>query len=73
MINAIRRELPEHVDDYGRVAPFAGAFVTRPNTRRHAPPVKTGRPGDSKLVGNISGTCSSLRSTTDNQHPANVR
>lgn len=53
MINAIGRELPEHVDGYGRVVPFAGAFVTRPNTRRHAPPVKTVRPGESKLVGDI--------------------
>ena len=53
MINAIGRELPEHVDGYGRVIPFAGAFAARPTTRRHAPPVKTVRPGESKLVGDI--------------------
>jgi citrate lyase subunit alpha/citrate CoA-transferase len=44
MLNAIGRELPEHVDGYGRVIPFAGAFAARPTTRRHAPPVKTVRP-----------------------------
>ncbi len=27
MLNAIGRELPEHVDGYGRVIPFAGAFA----------------------------------------------
>lgn len=53
MINAIGRELPEHVDGYGRVVPFAGAFATRPDARRRAPAVKTVRPGESKLVDNI--------------------
>src|SRR3712207_1876339 len=53
MLNAIGRELPEHVDGYGRVIPFAGAFAARPTTRRHAPPVKMVRPGESKLVGDI--------------------
>jgi citrate lyase subunit alpha/citrate CoA-transferase len=53
MLNAIGRELPERVDGYGRVIPFAGAFAARPRTRRHAPPVKKVRPGESKLVGDI--------------------
>ena len=53
MLNAIGRELPEHVDGYGRVIPFAGAFAARPTTRRHAPPVKAARPGESKLVGEL--------------------
>ena len=53
MLNAIGRELPEHVDGYGRVIPFAGAFAARPIMRRHAPPLKTVRPGESKLVGDI--------------------
>ncbi len=50
MINAIGREIPEYVDGYGQGVPFAGAFATRPRTRRHAPPVKMVRPGESKLV-----------------------
>jgi citrate lyase subunit alpha/citrate CoA-transferase len=53
MINAVGRELPEHVDGYGRVIPFAGAFAARPTMRRHAPLVKTVRPGESKFVGDI--------------------
>lgn len=53
MINAIGRELPEHVDGYGQVIPFAGAFATRPTMRRYAPPMKTMRPGERKLVGDI--------------------
>jgi citrate lyase subunit alpha/citrate CoA-transferase len=40
MINALGRELPEHVDGYGRVIPFAGAFAARPTKNRHAPPVR---------------------------------
>jgi citrate lyase subunit alpha / citrate CoA-transferase len=53
MLNAIGRELPEHADGYGRVIPFARAFAARPTTSRHAPPVKTVLPGESKLVGGI--------------------
>jgi citrate lyase subunit alpha/citrate CoA-transferase len=53
MLNAIGRELPERVDGYGRVIPFAGAFAAWPTTRRHAPPVKTVSPGESKVVGDI--------------------
>jgi citrate lyase subunit alpha / citrate CoA-transferase len=41
MINAIGHELPEHVDGYGRVIPFAGAFAALPTMRRYAPPMKT--------------------------------
>jgi citrate lyase subunit alpha / citrate CoA-transferase len=51
MINAIGRELPEHVDGYGQVIPFAGTFAARPTMRRYAPPMKTVRPGERKLVG----------------------
>ena len=44
MINAIGRELPEHVDGYGQVIPLTGAFATRPTMRRCVPPVKKVRP-----------------------------
>jgi hypothetical protein len=44
MINAIGRELLEHVDGYGQVIPLTGAFATRPTMRRYAPPVKKVRP-----------------------------
>lgn len=53
MINAIGRELPEFINGYGRVVPFAGAFATRPDMRRRAPAVKIVRPGESKLVDSL--------------------
>ena len=53
MMNAIGRELPEYINGYGRVVPFAGAFATRPGTRRYAPPMKTARPGESKVLGDV--------------------
>src|SRR5687768_5304991 len=44
MLKALGRELPEHVDAYGRVISFAEALAARPNTRRYAPPVEKVRP-----------------------------
>jgi hypothetical protein len=44
MLEALGRELPEHVDAYGRVISFAEALAARPNTRRYAPPVEKVRP-----------------------------
>ncbi len=53
MINAIGRELPGYVEGYGQGVPFAGAFATRPDARRHTPPVKMARPGESKLADDL--------------------
>jgi hypothetical protein len=53
MINAIGRVLPGHVDGYGRVVPFAGAFAARLTSRQHVPLVKAVRPGESKRVSDI--------------------
>jgi citrate lyase subunit alpha/citrate CoA-transferase len=39
VINVIGREIPEFVDGYGRVVPFAGAFAISPDMRRRAPAV----------------------------------
>jgi citrate lyase subunit alpha / citrate CoA-transferase len=50
MVNALRREIPDHIDGYGKTAPFSGAFVARPGMRRHATTVKAARPGESKLA-----------------------
>ncbi len=61
MINAIGRELPEYIDGYSRVVPFAGVFATRPAKRRHTPPVKMVRPGESKLVGDIGEALEKVR------------
>lgn len=55
MKNAIGRELPGYIGGYGRGIPFAGAFATLPGARRRAPPVKTVRPGESKLLDSLAG------------------
>lgn len=53
MNNAIGRLVPETVDGYGSVKPFAGAFATVPAMRRQAPKVKTVSPGESKLIDSL--------------------
>lgn len=53
MINAIGREIPEAVEGYGPVKPFAGAFATQPDMQRQAPAVKAARPGESKLLDSL--------------------
>lgn len=53
MINAIGRSVPDHIEGYGSVLPFAGAFATKPEMRRQAPMVKRQLPGDSKLIDSI--------------------
>jgi citrate lyase subunit alpha / citrate CoA-transferase len=53
MKNAIGREIPEQIDGYGKVAPYAGAFAARPDMLRYAPAVKIVRPGASKLYGGL--------------------
>jgi citrate lyase subunit alpha/citrate CoA-transferase len=50
MVNAIGRLLPEHLEGYGGLVPFTGAFSGRVPARRHAPPVKSVRPGERKVV-----------------------
>lgn len=53
LINSIGRNLPEYVDGYGKVQPFAGAFATQPDMRRQAPKVKRLLPGEQKLAANL--------------------
>lgn len=50
MKNILNREIPEQVDGYGKVVPFAGAFNTPPNMQRQAPKVKSIKPHQSKLT-----------------------
>lgn len=50
MINAIGREIPEHIDGYGKTIPFSGAAGVRPDTRGYAPPMRCVRSGESKLI-----------------------
>ncbi|EAX48019.1 citrate lyase, alpha subunit [Thermosinus carboxydivorans Nor1] len=53
MINAIGREIPDLVEGYGAVKPFAGAFHTVPDMKRHAPRVKAVRPGENKVLSSL--------------------
>ncbi len=50
MVNALGREIPEHIEGYGKTLPFGGAFAARPKMQRYGPTVKAARPGESKLV-----------------------
>jgi citrate lyase subunit alpha/citrate CoA-transferase len=51
--NAIGRELPEYIEGYGKVRPFAGAFATMPDMERRAPKVKRILPGEQKLADDL--------------------
>jgi citrate lyase subunit alpha/citrate CoA-transferase len=53
MINALGREIPDYIEGYGQVTPFAGAFAAKPAINRHAPPVKAVHPGNGKLVASL--------------------
>lgn len=53
MKNAIGRVVPSHVEGYGDVKFFNGAFQTLPDMLRQAPAVKTRKPAESKLVNNL--------------------
>ncbi|MDR3590565.1 MAG: citrate lyase subunit alpha, partial [Negativicutes bacterium] len=53
MLNKVNRQVPEQLDGYGQVRPFAGAFQTLPDMCRYAPKVKAAWPGNSKLLASI--------------------
>lgn len=53
MKNAVGREIPEYIEGFGSVVPFAGAFATLPNMNRQAPKVKWSHPGKEKMVKNL--------------------
>ncbi|MBP2664698.1 MAG: citF 1 [Firmicutes bacterium] len=53
LTNAIGRDLPESIEGYGKVRPFAGAFATLPDMPRQAPKVKRALPSEQKLVEDI--------------------
>jgi len=54
--NAAGRQLPDHIEGYGPVTPYAGAFATQPPTGRTIPaPAGMVRPGDDKLRPTLAG------------------
>ena len=53
MKNKIGREIPEHIEGYGPVRPFSGAFAQAAPPLRYAPLLKQVRPGETKLVDDL--------------------
>lgn len=53
MINAVGRTLPEFIEHYGKVTPFAGAYASDGERVKAAVKVKPYRHGESKLLGSI--------------------
>lgn len=53
MKNAVGREVPSNMENYGEITPFSGAFAVEPSAKRQAPKVKRMLPGASKLMDNL--------------------
>ena len=51
--NKAEREIPEYIEGYGEVKPYAGPFATEPTGRKYAPLKSFSRPGDSKILSSI--------------------
>lgn len=54
MKNAVGRELPEQVEGYGRVIPFAGVFAHSGEHTHAAAKVHSAAPGESKLLPSLT-------------------
>lgn len=54
MKNAVGRELPDYLEGYGRVLPFAGAFARCGEHARAAAKVRNAAPGESKLLPSLT-------------------
>lgn len=44
------KKLPEYIEGYGRVKPYAGPFATLPTARKYGAKMSASKPGDSKCV-----------------------
>lgn len=53
MKNAVGRELPEYIDGFGPVKPYAGAFANTGTSQRIAVSVKAVKPGETKILESI--------------------
>ena len=51
--NKAEREIPEYIEGYGVVKPYAGPFATKPTGRKYAPLKGFSKPGDSKILSSI--------------------
>lgn len=54
IVNKVNKEIPEFIEGYGEVKPYAGPFATIPEGRKYAPLKAFSKPGDTKLVDSIS-------------------
>ena len=60
MLNAIGRELPEYIDGYGPVRPFAGAFANSSVGCRKSLDVKAVKPGECKVLDSLDSVIDAL-------------
>lgn len=53
MINVCKRQLPEYIEGYGKVKPFAGAFDNLGEVTKSSIKIKSVKPGESKILSSI--------------------
>ncbi|MGB9976786.1 citrate lyase subunit alpha [Thermovenabulum sp.] len=50
MINAVKRELPEYIEGYGKVKPFIGAYENIGEVKKTSVKIKSVKPGENKVL-----------------------
>jgi len=53
MINAVKREIPEYIEGYGKVKPFMGAYANYGEVRKVSTKLKSVKPGENKILSSI--------------------
>ncbi|MCX7904562.1 MAG: citrate lyase subunit alpha [Caloramator sp.] len=53
MINAVKREIPEYIEGYGKVKPFMGAYANYGEVTRTSIKLKSVKPGENKILSSI--------------------
>lgn len=53
MINAVKREIPEYIEGYGKVKPFMGAYANYGEVRKVSAKLKSVKPGENKILSSI--------------------
>ena len=50
MKNAVGRDIPDIIEGFGKLQPYAGAFAALPDMKRQAPHIKYVKPGTNKVM-----------------------
>lgn len=53
MINAVKREIPEYIEGYGKVKPFMGAYANYGEVTKVSAKLKSVKPGENKILSSI--------------------